>query len=396
MTLVCPNNPERKTNLQRMLIISFSEIAKDPRVSREIRLFRDRFDLIVAGHGTLDYAVARMVSLPFGRTMGEKAVAAGELLLGAFLRHYWRQKAPRTLLGALAGERFDVVLANDIEALPVALEIAQGAPVVLDAHEYSPKEFDGWKWRLFFSRYKSWLCRRYLPQATRMCTVAEGIARAYESEFGVRGTVVMNAAPFEDISPTQPDGDAIRLIHHGGINRSRRIEGMIDMMRDLDARFTLDLMLVKSDPDYYRELVQRAANNPRISFIDPVPLADIPRTINRYDLGVYLLPPTSFNNQHALPNKFFEFIQGRLGVAIGPSPEMAALVNEYGLGIVASDFSPQTLARALNRLTCEEVRRFKESSHRAARPLSAEVAGERLMGLVEQALHNTHPRESHQ
>ena len=40
-------------------------------------------------------------------------------------------------------------------------------------------------------------------------------------------------------------------------------------------------------------------------------VATIVRTINQFDLGVYLLPPVNFNSAHALPNKFFEFIQAR-------------------------------------------------------------------------------------
>ena len=54
---------------------------------------------------------------------------------------------------------------------------------------------------------------------------------------------------------------------------------------------------------------------------------ELPRMANDYDVGLYLLPPTNFNQRYALPNKFFEFIQGRLAIAIGPSPEMAKLVE---------------------------------------------------------------------
>jgi hypothetical protein len=103
-------------------------------------------------------------------------------------------------------------------------------------------------------------------------------------------------------------------------------------------------------------------------------------------LGVYLLPFSNFNNMHALPNKFFEFVQGRLGIAIGPSPEMAHLVTKHGLGLVAADFSPATLAGMLNGLTADQVRQFKSNADRAAHALSSQVSGEELLRLMTKAM----------
>jgi hypothetical protein len=100
--------------------------------------------------------------------------------------------------------------------------------------------------------------------------------------------------------------------------------------------------------------------------------------LNRFDLGVYILRPTNFNNRHALPNKFFEFVQARLGVAIGPSPEMAALVKRYDLGLVADDFEPASLAGLLAALTPEEIARHKRNAHEASRALSADATRRKL------------------
>ena len=87
---------------------------------------------------------------------------------------------------------------------------------------------------------------------------------------------------------------------------------------------------------------------------------------------MYLLPPTSFNTQHALPNKFFEFIQPRLAIAIGPSPEMAKIVEAHDCGVVARDFEPKSLANCLLKLDYNKINHYKCQSHRIARKLSAE------------------------
>jgi glycosyltransferase involved in cell wall biosynthesis len=194
--------------------------------------------------------------------------------------------------------------------------------------------------------------------------------------------VVTNAPAFHPaLAPTPVSADRIRLVHHGAAVPARRLEQMVVLGPLLGPRFELTFMLVESDPAYFARLRDRAAGHPRTVFRPPVPMPELPARLNEFDLGVYLLEPNSFNNRYALPNKFFEFLQGRLGVAVGPSPEMARIVRDTGAGIVAPDFRPESLAAALNRLTADDVRRFKEAAHAAAREYSAEVNRETFLAI---------------
>jgi len=105
--------------------------------------------------------------------------------------------------------------------------------------------------------------------------------------------------------------------------------------------------------------------------------------VNQYDVGIYLLPPVNFNPEHALPNKFFEFIQARLAVAIGPSTEMARIVEEHSLKVIADSFRPEALANALEQLTDESIRGYKLAADRAALELNYEAAGRVLLHEIE-------------
>jgi len=293
----------------------------------------------------------------------------------------------RELQRKLEGLSFDVAIANDLEALPLALSLAGRRPVILDAHEYSPREFeDKLVWRLTRQGFAQHLCSRYLNRAAAMITVCDGIALEYRRNFAVEPAVVPNAAPFHDLPLRPTSRSQIRLIHHGGATPSRRIEGMIDMMDLVDERFSLDLILVPGDPCYIARIRQRAAGKPRIRFLDPVPMDKIVKLSAGYDVGLFLLPPTNFNYAMALPNKLFEFIQARLAVAIGPSPEMARIVREFDCGIVADDFAPATLARALNSLTAADVDRMKAGSEKAACVYTAENNAEKVREIVTSAL----------
>jgi len=115
-------------------------------------------------------------------------------------------------------------------------------------------------------------------------------------------------------------------------------------------------------------------------------MRELSQRLNQYDIGMDLLPPNSLNNRFTLPNKFFEFIQARLAVAIGPSPEMAKIVNQYGCGVVSGDFSPESLARELSALTSRRIDGLKLRSHEAAKDLCFERSAEILFAEIDRLL----------
>ncbi|MCX8491319.1 MAG: hypothetical protein ORN54_09655, partial [Cyclobacteriaceae bacterium] len=190
--------------------------------------------------------------------------------------------------------------------------------------------------------------------------------------------VVNNATWYNPIEPSLTYPNKIRMIHHGGATVSRNLENMIEMMRYLDDRFTLDLMLVVPEiassktKNYINHLKNIAINDPRIKFIPPVKSNDVVNFINRYDIGIILIPPVNFNYANGLPNKLFEFIQAKLAVATGPIPEVAQIVNTFSLGVVSEDFTAKKLADKLLAITDVELITLKKNSAKAATSLSAE------------------------
>jgi hypothetical protein len=371
--------------MKRVFILSFSAIRSDPRVMRQVRLLERKYRVTVSGFGPGPDADIEFIEIAKPRvSFLQKAIWAFKLFSGLFDSYYWNLPQVQNGFEAIRGRSFDLLIANDIAALPLALRLAGNAPVLIDAHEYSPREFeDKWLWRLLFAPYQQALCARYLPQTAAMTTVCQGIADEYAREFGVEAKLIHNV-PFEQhLAPSPIVPGRVRLVHHGATIRSRHLDVMIEMMRHLDDRFTLDLMLVETDAAYMAELRDKAGGDRRINFVEPVPLETICQRINVYDVGLFLLPPVNFNYRFALPNKFFEFIQARLAVAIGPSTEMARIVEEHSLGVIADSFRPDGLANALEQLTDESIRGYKLAADRAARQLNYEAAGRVLLHEIE-------------
>jgi hypothetical protein len=341
---------------------------------RQVQFLQNEHELTVIGFGPKPEANVIYKEISYvPPNLLRKIQMASCLLSGAYKIFYWNQLSVNQAKCLLNGEQFDLVLANDIQALPLSLALNCDNPVLFDAHEYSPRQFeDRWFWKFLFQKYYISLCRSYLPQVSSMVTVCRGIAEEYTSNFGVRVGVIHNTPPHQKLYPRRVSGNQIRLIHHGAAIRSRQLEKMIDMMQHLDSRFSLDLMLTNNDHSYLSMLRQKANGDKRIRFIKTVPMPEICKFINKYDVGIYILSPNSFNSMYSLPNKFFEFIQARLCIAIGPSPEMAKLVHEYQCGVVADSFEPEALASCLRDLSCEKVEALKQASDRAARELNFE------------------------
>ncbi len=364
-----PGGAHSSSRRRRVLVLSFTNPLSDPRVFRQIKALSADFDVTVAGlppgpEGMDFIQVEKCAASPLKKAFWALALLCG--CSGPFLSRYALRDT-----ASFAG-RFDLVLVNDADPLPLAFDLAKGAPVFFDAHEYYPKEFeDSFLWSLLFKAHYVKLCREFIPRCAGMSAVSEGIAKAYAEEFGASPLLVLNAPSYEERSPSENEG-SVRLIHHGASNPERHLELMVEMMDFTDGRFTLDFMLV-GKPFHLDELRRLAAHNPRIKFVEPVPMPEITAAISGYDMGVFLLPPVSFNYANALPNKFFEFLQARLGIAVGPTPEMAALVERHGLGVVSQDFSPKSLAMKLNALSQEDIARFKANSGKAASLLNAET-----------------------
>lgn len=359
------------THPTRLLIVSFSPIASDARVLKQVDLFRDTHQVTTVGYGPAPDGVVEHLRIPDEYPLWRWNRAA--LIVRQYRHAYAGNPAIATARELLRGRSFDVALANDVEAAGVALSVVDAARLHVDLHEYSPRQKeDLWQWRLFVAPFIRWQLRTFVVRAASHSTVAGRIAREYASEFGFRPSVVTNAAPYHDLSPGDVQSP-IRLVHSGAALADRGIDLIVDAVLATRADVRLDLYLTPNDPGYLAQLAARAREEDRVTVHAPVPYAELHRILNRSDIGIHLLPPVNFNNANALPNKFFDYIQARLGVIVGPSPEMSWVVNERSLGLVTGEFSTRSLTAALDGLDRDTVASWKLAADRAARPLSSEV-----------------------
>lgn len=368
------------------LVICFSPVANDARVTKEIRWLEEagyRVDVLSRGpeqpYSTGDYLA-----------IGDRPVRRLRLALMLLLhprhnfRFYYASQIPHE---ALRGHKYDLVYVNDHHLLPWLVEVAADltdGPVVLDLHELYEGNGVGWKYRVAQARQDRWLLTFFgHPAFTHRLTVAEGIADIYRDQYGLpRPGVIRNVAPYEELEPTPVDPDHIRLVHHGYASVERGIDIMLDAMLEADSRFTLELMVLGNDSAMAPLRSHPAVAAGRATFREPVEVTQVARALNECDLELIFFPPRFPNNTYALPNKFFEAVQGRLGVIIGESPEIVPFVKQHGLGVVVEGWTGSDLAAVLNALTAEDVMALKRASHQAAKELSTVGEGPRFLSLI--------------
>ncbi|MBS1518430.1 MAG: hypothetical protein JSS91_10130 [Bacteroidetes bacterium] len=374
------NPAERK----KILIISLTDQDSDPRILRQISFLKDPYDIYCCGLTNSVIGNDKFIKAGLKKNSVFSKIVIGTLklmrLFSAAEKFFLNYKL--SIDSEMEKPLFDLIIANDMDTVPAAFRFFRSKKVMADLHEFTQSEFDDrFYFRYIHKNYVIYECRKYFPELNAVTTVCRSIADEYRKQYSVNPAVITNASEFEKLTPGGV-GEKIRIIHHGAAIRSRKIELMIETAELLDERFTLDLMLIPNEPDYFSYLKDLAAESTNVNMIDPVKYRNIVRFCNSYDIGIFILPPTNLNYKYALPNKFFEFIQSRLAVITGPSEEMSDYINRYELGISTDSFNPSQIAAEINKLSKEQIYNYKLNSDKYAFELSAETNRKILTDIV--------------
>jgi hypothetical protein len=241
---------------------------------------------------------------------------------------------------------------EDLQLLPLSMEICQSTPVVFDVREYYPAQGeDSIIFNIFEKKERIRLCNLYLKNCNLLFTVSQGLVDQYKKNFDVDMHLLLSVPYFRDIKVKDNLDDKI--------------------VKSLDKRFSLDLYLTGND-EYIKILKDFSGNDSRIQFYEPIPFENIIDVLSSYDIGFFYVEPTTFNLSRCLPNKFFEFIQARIMIAVGPTPDMSEFILKYDCGIISQEFSINAMIDSLNKLNKYEILRMKNNANIAANDLNFE------------------------
>lgn len=266
-------------------------------------------------------------------------------------------------------KNFELIVVQDLELLPLAFKIKKKAKILFDAREYYPEQnISSFLVKYLLAPEKDRLCRYYLKKCDSVVSVSGGLVTRYNETYDIQSQILMSTPYRTNVSPSLTNTTHIKLVHHGAAHIDRGLLQMIDAIKSAAEHIYLDFYLVGCEKQI-KKLKAHALDCNRIKFKKAVAFADINQMLKQYDLGLCTIYPSNFSLKYCLPNKFFEFIQARLGIIIGPSPDMASLIKKYNCGFIADDFSTESLVGLLNSLTVEKINQVKKNSDFAARQL---------------------------
>ncbi|NOU19967.1 MAG: glycosyltransferase [Bacteroidales bacterium] len=238
--------------------------------------------------------------------------------------------------------KFDLVCSNDLDSL---LGCRLGCfikkkPIVYDSHEFfteTPELID----RPFTRRIWLTLEKLCLKGIKYSSTVSEGIANEYYKRYGIRMAVVRNL-PFRNENfghkSTRPT-----LIYQGALNKGRGVELAIEMMKYLSCYYLIIVGGGDLEIKFRKQVIDLNLFD-RIEFRGRLPYDKLHELTSKAWLGLSLEEDLGLSYRYALPNKLFDYIQAQVAVMVSDLPEMSKVVNEYGVGMVASTRKPKELA----------------------------------------------------
>lgn len=372
----------------RLLIFSSRPAHNAPRIIREINTLADVFDVYLTGKTPLEHKQIKE------NIYQDNTVPFADRLVHYILRKFTGGRPldlrfPFTLKERerlIARIKPAVVIIHEPESMPyfVRLKKKYKFKLVFNAHEYHPLEFEDKKgWLETYGKYIDRIYKRYLPELDLLINVCDSIAERCRENYHKESIVIPNAALYyPDIKVNLTEQVPIRIIHHGVAIRERSIERMVEAVRILGSNYVLDLMLVNNDGIYFEELTKIVDGVENVRLIQPVKFNEIVPFINKYDIGLFNLPPNNYNYKVALPNKLFEFIQARLCIIVSPSVEMKKIVEENDLGRISSDYSSEATASIISSVSLAEINRYKHNADKSAKMLSAERYNKLLLEAV--------------
>jgi len=248
-------------------------------------------------------------------------------------------------------------------------------PIVYDAHELFTEvpELSGraavrWVW--------SFLERRLVRASSARITVSNAIAVELEARYTAPFNVVRNIPPPIPDEVCSPLPSALlhgpyAILQGAGINVDRGGEELVLAMQYVDEL----KLLVVGDGDALpamKQMVAAKGLEQKVVFLPRMPKAELMGYTRRAVLGFAIDKVTNLNYRYALPNKLFDFIQAGVPVIHADGEEIAAVVNQFGIGLPIESHQPEHIAKAISDAWSDQTRyaQWKENLKKAAESLT--------------------------
>lgn len=272
----------------------------------------------------------------------------------------WDVFTIQRLYKALISEHFDIYYCNDFNTLIAGYFASRKkrAKLVYDSHELW-SERNGSR-RNLYARIKR------LPELfiegfiSRRCdlviTVSDGIANEMMKRLSIKKPLIIRNLDEKKYLPNDNKRSLMRkhlgipeesivLIYQGSLHPNRGIGDLICAMDDLPANIHLILM----GSFLSEEMLKNFQDKERIHYLGLKPVGEIHLISSCADIGIAPILTKGFMSHYlTFPNKFSQYMNAGLALALYKCPEAEHIINKYKCGITFNPGYPEEIVSAVN------------------------------------------------
>ena len=247
-----------------------------------------------------------------------------------------------------------IIHANDLDALPIAFlaKLVTGSYLIYDSHEL-------WSRAAHFDQMP-----RFIYSASRVVesllsancdnwiTVSSSIAKYMSEDLGLPHVNVVRNIPDFNAKTNKKllrsslgiSKESICILYQGSIS-GEGVFVIAEAFKLLKSNAVLIFLGEGAAVTPLKHLTSAFSN--RVYFHPFVEASELHSYTSDADIGVHPMISSHLNHQFALPNKFFEYINAGLALAVTDLPEMSSYITKYALGKIFKSGDPYSLAEVL-------------------------------------------------
>lgn len=229
----------------------------------------------------------------------------------------------------------DIYIAHNLGALPAAIKAAKkhSAKCGFDAEDFHRNETGNSTTSLNYKLTK-YIEDKYLPLTDHVTASSPQITSRYKELYpAIDPVTILNVFPKTIVSkpPAENTAGPIKIVWFSQtVGTNRGIDDTILALKQLNSdNFELHLLGKASDEvkNTFKNMAGNAAKH--IYFHEPVAPDDVIDLIAQFDIGLASEPGFSINNQLALSNKIFTYLQAGLAIIASDTPAQQSFLAAY-------------------------------------------------------------------
>ncbi len=247
-------------------------------------------------------------------------------------------------------KKLDGVVANDLDTLFVAKLIStiRKKKLFIDLHEYftevpelENQNFKKWIW--------SCIGRFGISNSTFNYTVNESLANILGEKYATNFEHIYNYPVKKEIQRIKKPEVTFDLVYVGVVNKGRGLKEAILAIKNLPET-TLSIYGVGDILDLIKKLIEDNHLQSRVYLKGFIENKTIHEELQKYDLGLNLLKPSSLNYHYSSANKHFDYIMAGIPCLSMQLPEYELHNKKFETSILLESLDVNVIGDAITTL----------------------------------------------